>query len=114
MHSREAVPALLKLLDRRDIFLKELGVKKEVVTALGRIGDRRVTPQLLKMLGTRGWPVLGRWLELKVAVASTLGMLGDETAIAALTSLARGSGALAEACREALDAIERISGGTHD
>lgn len=114
MRSREAVPALLKLLDRRDILLKELGVKKEVVTALGRIGDRRVTPQLLKMLGTRGWPVLGRWLELKVAVASTLGMLGDETAIAALTSLARGSGALAEACREALDAIERISGGTHD
>ena len=114
MRSREAVPSLLRLLERRDLLLKELAVKKEVVTALGRIGDRRATGQLLKMIGSRGWPVLGRWLELKVSVASTLGMLGDEAALPALASLARGSGALAEACREALDAIERVSGGSHD
>ena len=114
MRSREAVPSLMRLLERRDLLLKELGVKKEVVMALGRIGDRRVTGQLLKMLGTRGWPVIGRWLELKVTLAATLGMLGDEAALPALTSLARGSGALAEACREALDALERVSGGAHD
>lgn len=114
MRSKEAVPALLKLLERRDLLLKELGVKKETVLALGRIGDRRATGQLLKLLGSRGWPVLGRWLELKVAVAATLGMLGDEAALPALNSLARGNGALAEACREALDAIERVSGENHD
>ena len=114
MRSREAVPALSRLLERRDLLLKELAAKKEVVAALGRIGDRRVTGQLLKMLAARGWPVLGRWQELKIAVASTLGMLGDEAALPALTDLARGKGALAEACREALDAIERVSGGSHD
>lgn len=114
MRSREAVPALLRLLERRDLLLKELGVKKEVVQALGRIGDRRVTPQLIRMLGSRGWPVLGRWLELKVAIASTLGVMGDETALSALAAHAKGSGELAEACREALDALERVSGGTHD
>ena len=114
MRSREAVPVLLRLLERRDLLLKELGVKKEIVAALGRIGDRRVTGPLLKMLGSRGWPVLGRWLELKIVIASTLGMLRDEAALPALAGLARGKGALAEACREALDAIERVSGGSHD
>ena len=114
MRSREAVPALMRLLERRDLLLKELGVKKEVVTALGRIGDRRVTGHLVKMLGSRGWLVLGRWLELKVSVASALGMLVEEAALPVLASLARGKGALAEACREALDAIERVSGVTHD
>lgn len=114
MRSREAVPELMRLLERRDLLLKELGVKKEVVAALGRIGDHRATGQLLKLLGSCGWPVPGRWLELKVEVAATLGMLGDEAALPALTRLARGRGALAEACREAIDSIERVSGASHE
>jgi len=114
MRSRQAVPALLKLLERRDLLLNGLEAKKELLAALGRIGDRRATGPLLKLLVPRGWPVLGRWLELKVAVASALGALGDEAALPALTALAAGSGALAEACRESQDAIERVSGGIHD
>lgn len=114
IRSRHAVPHLLKLVERRDLLLKGLGVKKELLVALGRIGDRRVTGALLRLLGTRGWPVFGRWLELKVAVAATLGALGDEAALPALTGHAAGHGTLAEACREALDAIERVSGGAHD
>ena len=113
MRSRESVPALLRILERRDLLLKELAVKKEVVAALGHIGDRRVTGQLLKLLGARGWPVLGRRLELKVAVAASLGMLGDESALPALAEHARGKGALAEACREAIDSLERVSGGSN-
>jgi HEAT repeat protein len=114
MRSRQALPTLLKFLERRDLLLKGLEVKKELLAAVGRIGDRRATGQILRMLGTRGWPVLGRWLELKVAAASALGVLGDETALPALTRLSAGYGALAVACREALDAIERVSGGGHD
>jgi HEAT repeat protein len=114
MRSRQAVPGLLKLLERRDLLLKGLEVKKELLLALGRIGDRRSTGHLLKMLVPRGWPVLGRWLELKIAVAAALGVLGDEAALPAVTALAAGTGALAEACREAQDAIERVSGGIHD
>lgn len=111
MRSRQAVPALLWLLERRDLLLKGLEVKKELLVALGRIGDRRATAPLLKLLKPKGWPVLGRWLELKIAVAAALGVLGDETALPTLTALSAGSGALAEACREAQDAIERLSGG---
>ena len=114
MRSSQAVPALLSCLERRDMLLKKLQVKKELLMALGRIGDRRATAQLLKMLGSRGWPVLSRWLELKVAVASALGVLGDEAALPALSKLSAGNGELAEACRDALDAIERLSGGTDD
>lgn len=114
MHSRQAVSPLLKLLERRDLLLKGLELKKDLLVALGRIGDRRATGPMLKLLVPRGFPVLGRWLELKVAVASALGVLGDEAALPALTALAAGSGALAEACREAQDAIERVSGGTHE
>ena len=114
MRSRQAVPGLLRLLERRDLLLKGLEVKKELLLALGRIGDRRATGHLLKMLVPRGWPVLGRWLELKLAVAAALGVLGDEAALPAVTALAAGTGALAEACSEAQDAIERVSGGVHD
>ena len=114
MRSRQAVAPLMKLLERRDLLLKGLDAKKELAVALGRIGDRRATGLLLRMLATRGWPVLGRWLELKIVIASTLGVLGDEAALPALSALAAGKGTLAEACRDALDAIERVSGGVHD
>jgi HEAT repeat protein len=114
MKSRQAVPVLLRLLDRRDLFLKSLPIKKELVGALGRIGDRRATVPLLKMLGTKGWPVIGRWLELKIAVAFALGSLGDEAAIPALRALTRRPGPLSEACLEALDALEGVSGGSDD
>jgi len=111
MRSRQAVPALLRLLDRRDLLLKGLELKKELLAALGRIGDHRTTPALLKLLVRRGLPVLGRWLELRVAVASALGALGDEKALPALRGFASRNGALGEACREAIDSLERLSGG---
>lgn len=114
MRCREAVPALLKLLTRRDLLLKELEVKKEAAAALGRIGDRRVTAPMLKLMGAKGWTVPGKWQEFKVAVAASLGELGDEAALPLLSSLARGKGAVADACREALDAMERLSGGSDD
>ena len=110
LKSRQAVPALLKLLERRDLFLKELPVKKELLAALAAIGDCSATARLLRLLESRGMPLLGRRLELKSAVASTLGQLGDETALPALARLASGSGAMAQACREALAAVEGFSG----
>jgi HEAT repeat protein len=113
LQSRQAVPALLKLLDRRDLLLKRLREKLELLAALGRIGDLRATAPLLKLLGSRGWTVLGRRLELKIAVASALGVLGDQAALAPLAALAAGNGDLARACREALSTLERSCGGAH-
>jgi hypothetical protein len=114
MRSKQALPALLTLLERRDLRMKGLDLKKELLVALGRIADRRATPLLLKLLGQRGWLALGRRLELKLAVASALGALGDLAALPSLAGFAAGSGALAEACRDAVGAIERVSGGIHD
>jgi HEAT repeat protein len=111
MGSRQAVLPLLRLLEQRDLLMKTLPAKKEAALALGRIGDRRAAPLLLKIVESRGWPVLGRQLELRAESATALGMLGDEAALPLLSSLSQGSGLLAEACREAVDAIERISGG---
>ncbi|HJV33432.1 HEAT repeat domain-containing protein [Geomonas sp.] len=110
MHSRVAVPAMLKLLERRDFLLKTLSVKKDLVAALGRIGDRRATPHLVKILKSRGWTVIGKWHELRAAAAAALGAMREESALPLLTSLAGGEGELAYACREAIDAMERITG----
>ena len=110
MRSRQAVPAMLKLLERRDLFMKELAVKKELLAALSAIGDHQATDRLLKMLESRGWLALGRRRELKVALASTLGALGDKAALPTLARLAERNGALAEGCREALAAVESSSG----
>ena len=108
MQSSLAVPALLRLLERRDLLLKELVIKKEVLAALSSIGDRAATPRLLNILGS-GWPALGKWLELKVAVAATLGSLGDPSALPLLKKMAAGNGALAEACGHALATVQRAS-----
>ena len=105
MHSSQAVPAMLTLLARRDLLLKELPVKKELLVALGRIGDRGATGPLLKMLDAFGWPAPGKWQELKIAVAATLGQIGDDAALPTLSRIGAGKGPLAEACQNARDAI---------
>nr|WP_284694511.1 HEAT repeat domain-containing protein [Geomonas sp. Red32] len=111
MKSRHAVPLLLRLLERRDFLLKSLPVKKEVAASLGRIGDRRATQPLMKIVRSLGFPVFGRWQELKVAAVTALGQLGDEAALPLVAGLAGKSGPVSEAAREAVDAIERVSGG---
>ena len=114
LRSRQSVPPLLKLLERRELFQKGVGAKTELLLALGRIGDRRATPRLLKVLCSRGWPLFGRRLEVKIAAAAALGQLGDQAALPALKKLAAGDGPLPGACREALASLGRISGGLHD
>lgn len=107
MRSRAAVPALLRLLLRRDVMVKELPVKKEVLAALATIGDFAATVPLLGILESR-LPNWGRWLELKKAVATTLGVLGDEATFPNLARLANRGGPLGEACREALAAAQNV------
>jgi HEAT repeat protein len=108
MRSQLAVQPLLEMVDKRDYLLKGLLLKKEAVEALGRIGDRRATPVLLKLLASGGWLVWNRWEELKIAIAITLGNLGDEAALPALKAAARRGDRLSEACSEAIDTIERL------
>jgi HEAT repeat protein len=108
MQSRQAIPLLVGMLEQRDPFLENLQLKKEAALALGRIGDRQVTPHLLRAL-TRGHLFARQgWLELKITITVALGYLRDPAALEELRTLARHSDRLGKACGEAVTVLERI------
>lgn len=109
IRSKAAVRPFIDIITAPDMFLKELSLKKRVLAALGRIGDRQATVALMAIIGSRGWLAPGRWQELKIAVASALGQLGDETAIPLLKKIARRNTPLGKACGDALDNMERLA-----
>ncbi len=109
IRSRTALRPLLDIVTAQDAFLKELPLKKHAILALGKIGERQVTPTLMGILESRGWLAPGRWQELKIAAATALGQLGDETAIPLLKKLARRDTPLGNACGDAADNIERLA-----
>ena len=113
MKSRRALPELMQMLFAKDMFLKTLQLKTDVLTALALIGDRQVTPYLLKLLSERHLLAAGRWKQLKVSVVQCLAKLGDRRALAELKQLSTASGELGKACVEAVTAIEK-AGGTPD
>jgi HEAT repeat protein len=106
--SRAAVRPLLDIIRAPDALLKRLPLKKHAVAAIGRIGDRQATSPLMDILTTKGWLAPGRWQELKIAAASALGQLGDDTALPLLNKLARRSTPLGNACGDAADNLERL------
>ncbi|HIJ95129.1 MAG TPA: HEAT repeat domain-containing protein [Desulfuromonadales bacterium] len=113
MKSRKALPELMRILFAKDMFLKSLPLKTDVLTALALIGDHQVTPYLLKLLKERHLLAAGRWKLLKVAIVQCLAKLGDTRAVTTLKDLSNVSGELGKACTEALKAIEK-AGGTAD
>lgn len=109
MRSRLAVLPLLEIISDTDIFLKDLELKKQAVSAIGRIGDRQATATLMDILAVRGWLAPRSWLELKIAVANALGLIGDESALPLLKHLAKANTLLGKACAEAADNLERVA-----
>jgi HEAT repeat protein len=112
MKSTAAVQPLIQIMEKRDIFMKRLTMKINAIQGLGRIGDKRATPNLLKVLTAHDWLPWSRWDELKIAAAIALGQLGDEAALPLLKVKASGGGRLGTACSEAVDNIERVAEGT--
>ena len=111
MKSRGALPWLTATLARDDLLLQTLPQKLETLAAIGMIGDRSVVPLLNEILLGRHIVARGRWLKLRVAVAACLGKLGDPNALPALRKTGDSEGELGQACREAIEAIERNGGG---
>ncbi len=109
IRSRAAVRPLLDIVTASDAFLKELPLKKQALVALGRIGDKQATNALMDLICNRGWLAPGRWQELKIAIAKTLGHLGDEAAIPLLKKFARRSTQFGIACSDAADNLERLA-----
>ena len=111
LKSTAAVQPLIQIMEKRDIFMKRLAMKKNAIQGLGRIGDKRATPNLLRVLTAHDWLPWSRWYELKIAAAIALGQLGDEAALPLLKVEASGGGRLGTACSEAVDNIERVAEG---
>jgi HEAT repeat protein len=109
IRSKAAVRPLLDIVNASDVFLKDLALKKQALVALGRIGDKQATTALMDLIGMRGWLAPVRWQEFKIAIAKTLGHLGDETAIPLLKKMARKNTPVGIACSDAADNLERLA-----
>ncbi len=110
MKSRKSLPELMNIVLSRDLFLKSLPLKMDVLTAIASIGDRQVTPHLVTLLEERHLFAATRGNQLKAAVASCLGKLGDARAVPYLEKLASDNRELGSACSEAIVLIERAEG----
>lgn len=107
MKSRAALPELTAILVRDNLFLRTLPLKLDVLSALAMIGDRSVLPLLTKLLLSRRLVARSRWVRFKTAIAVCLGKLGDPGALPVLCELSDSPGEPGEACRDAVNAIER-------
>lgn len=110
MKSRKALVDLLKIVCARDMFLKTLAQKLDALTAIASIGDKQVVPILLQVLDERHLLAAARSRQLKAAIATCLGKLGDARAIPHLGKLATESGDLGSASSEALTMIQKQEG----
>ena len=74
-----AVPALLTLLKKSDWSQRAIDLKKDVIRALGEICDPEAIPELVRVVRKKSW--LHRKLndELRIAAATSLGDLADES-----------------------------------
>ena len=109
IRSRAAVAPLLDIVTVSDTFLKELSLKKMAILSLGRIGERQATNVLLNILTSRRWLAPVRWQEIKVAAATALGRMGDESALPLLKRHASDNTPFGVACSDAADNLERLA-----
>jgi HEAT repeat protein len=110
MKSRKALLELMQIVCGSDMFLKNLSIKIDALTAIAMIGDRQAVLILTKILAGRHLFAAGRWVQLKIAVAGCLARLGDVRALPILKKKATGADELGRACAEAVETIERIRG----
>lgn len=110
MKSRKSLLELMKIVLARDFFLNTLSLKTDALAAIAMIGDRQVTPSLLKLLTSRHLLAAGRWRQFKTSIAQCLGKLGDLRALPTLKGLSSSSGELGAACGEAAEMIEKSGG----
>lgn len=107
MKSRKALAELMIFVFSRDLFLKSLSVKIDALNAIAAIGDQQVTPYLVMLLEERFLLAPTRGRQLKTAVATCLGKLGDARAVKHLKACVSSGGELGSACSNALSQIEK-------
>ena len=110
MKSHRSVGELLKIVSSRDMFLKTLSLKIDVVAAIAAIGDRQVTPHLIALMEERHLLAAARGRQLKSSIAACMGRLGDARALPILEKLRAAGGDLGSACAEAISLLEKNEG----
>lgn len=101
--SRLAVQPLLRIVTRRDLFLRRFSLKREAIVALGAIADPEAAETLVALITSRHFIAAGRWHELKLWCITALAAIDDESVAAHLEKLSTRSGAIGAACKNALE-----------
>ena len=81
--AQDVVPDLLGMLKRHALFKSDFQKNEEIIEALGRIGDRRAVPTLLKVIAN-----LDNATDTRHAAAEALGAIADPTSLGAIQKLA--------------------------
>lgn len=108
IRAASAIPTLIKMLEQSDWSRKAIDIKKDAIRALGEIRSSDAAPCLVRILERRS--LLRRALndELRLAAATALGEIGDETARPALEKATLDhSTAVARAAAQALMQLEK-------
>jgi len=85
MRNKGAVPLLLKLIHRRNLFGRNNSLIISGIEALGEIGAEEAVPRLVRLLGKSTIFARSRNDEVRIAVATALEKIGNEEAMEALT-----------------------------
>lgn len=108
IRAASALPTLLNLLEQPGWSRRTVDIKKDTMRALGEIGSSDAIPALIRILAQRR--LLRRALndELRVAAATALGDIGDDSARAALEAAVEDrSATVARAAAQALKQLDR-------
>jgi len=106
----DAVPTLLSLLKKSDRSQRAIDLKKDAIRALGEIRDPGAIPELTKIVRKKSW--LNRQLndELRIAAATALGDLADESTRSVLEKATHDrTAAVARAAAQALKQLDKAS-----
>jgi HEAT repeat protein len=102
-----ALDPLIRIAEKRDIFLKSLQLKKEALQSIGVLGNRRVLPNLEKLAWKRYWFAPKRGGELRVSATAVIGQLGNESSLEFLRKLSSKGGQIGRACKAAANSINQ-------
>lgn len=108
IRASSAVPTLLAILKKSDWSQRAVDLKKDTIRALGEIRAQEAIPELLRILKRRRW--LRRQLndELRIAAATALGDLADESTRKSLEKAIHDrTSAVARASAQALKQLDK-------
>lgn len=84
-----AVPSLVKIIKKRDPFMKKVDLKISAIKALARIASPEATPQLERLAKRRPLWGRARWAALRVQAIAALAQIGNPSSRPVLESLCR-------------------------